>query len=236
LPRRGGRQGIVLRRFSVGTAALGLICSGCPVAGPASSHSVLQFNQVSFLGPDKTLTVDHLARGFLVSGEPQVRGFGYYVYLLFQPEASPDQRLVAADAFLAYPGVTYQELHEKVERERLALLGVPVLHPRVPLRAPDLVADYDSRTASIIASRVEGVHRAVPAVALVAYPEPIERGTQLDAGNLLVTDACGDPQQVRIKFSRLRQALVTGERDGPVLQFAEVLGRFFLTGSTVSCQ
>ncbi|HEY4646216.1 MAG TPA: hypothetical protein VIH25_08045, partial [Steroidobacteraceae bacterium] len=41
--------------------------------------------------------------GILVAGQRDVPGFGYYVYLLFQADASREQKVLAAGALLEQP-------------------------------------------------------------------------------------------------------------------------------------
>jgi len=223
------------RRFGSSLLALSLISGGC--AGANSPHIGLSIIQVEESHLGNIRKVDYLARGFLVSGQRDIAGFGYYVYLLFRPEATENQKLIAAQEFLKqYDLAGYRRLDHTIDFKSLALLVAPIVRPVLPLGERELVGNYDGARAAVISHEVERVHPGVPAVALVAYPEPIERGMRLDKGPLLVTDACGSVRDVRTKFARLHSVLVTGKRDGVVLQFASLLGTLFTTFSTVPCQ
>ncbi len=219
-----------LRRCSL--LALALCCLGCP-ATTTRQLSIIEINYVPHLGG--TGSVDHLGRCFLVAGQSDIRGYGHYIYLVFREGAPYPQRLLAAEAFLARPeAASYRKALPNTPKERFALIVAPVQNPREPATAEALVADYDTTRAAVIVDDLARLGKAVPSVALVAYPEPIEHGMRIDANRLLVSDACGDARQVHIKFRRLRDALVLDEREGAVLRLAAVVGRLLTTGSTLS--
>jgi hypothetical protein len=205
-------------------------CSGCPTTLPPRGTSIVEFNRPAYLGPETK--VDYLARGFWVSGQKDLGGFGHYVYLLFQPEATREQKLTAAEAFLGYE--EYKRFEDQIDRKKLALLVAPINHPESPARAEQLVDDYDKLTAAVVTHEVERVRPRIPPVALVAYPVPIELGTKIEEADLLVTDACGDPRYVLLKFRRMHEALVTGNTPGAVMRLAAALGRV-LTPASTSC-
>jgi hypothetical protein len=214
--------------------ALCLASASCATSTP-KQVSAIQINQSSYLG--ETNGIDYLARAFLVSGQNDVQGFGFYVYLVFQPEATREQRLRAAKAFLARPEEKhFRALRPDDPRRRYALLVAPVQHSGLPTQADQLVADYDSARSAIIARAVERTGKRVPAVALVANPTPIEQDGRLDKAQVSVRDACGDAEDVDAKFIGLREALVTEESEGRVLLFAEIIGRLFIRFSTVPCR
>ena len=197
-----------------------------------------------FLGWDAPTTLGEvkphqlLVRGFLPLGEEHERGFGYYVYLVFQPEASERQKLITAAAFLAHPeAINYQRLSPNAERDDLTLLVTPIKHNYQPQTAEELVRDYDSVWSAVITRQAAKVGLRLPPVALVGHRWPLGTGAGPRREDLLVGDACGDADEVNTKFRQLREGLMSGKvyKEGALVRFATTLGRILTRFTTEPC-
>jgi hypothetical protein len=210
-------------------------CASCAVAQPRSGKSIIEYSHRASLGAGGS--ADHLAREFLVAGEEDREGFGYYVYLLAQPEASRQQLLHSFTAFLAWEKVVnFQSVKPIVAERQLALMVVPVKQAGEPSSAEQLLENYDGVRAAIIARALQrSGGRELPSVALVAYPRPIRGNARLSAEELIVGDACGNEQEVRIKFARLQEALRGQHYEDPVFKFGQLLGQLLTGFSSRSC-
>jgi hypothetical protein len=179
-----------------------------------------------------------LTRGYLVHGDRQEPGFGYYAYLVFQLEASHDQKRFAAEAFLRLNSARqYQTLHENVERSGLALLVAPIMSRRPPADAEELIGDYDGTFASVITAKLASAGYRLPPVALVGHLRPITQATPALHDDFLAGDACGERDEVDTKFQRLREGLLRGnvEREGTFVRFAATVGRVLTRWTTMPC-
>jgi hypothetical protein len=211
-------------------AALG--CTGCP---SAAAPPLIRWEPPTTLGD--TMPERLLARGFVARGDEQPGGFGYYIYLVFQPHASKAQRLLAAEAFMTQPErAGYQTLPARVPRQQLALLLAPIRTRTEPTTARELVAGYDASLAAVITAAVATAGIQLPAVSLVAYPRPLTPGIHPGV-ELLVGDACGASDEVNTRFRQLREGLLVGNvhYDGVVIRWMATLGRFLTRGTTEAC-
>jgi hypothetical protein len=225
------RSGVGLS-LRAGLWAVALGCAGCPSL--TESPLLVRINALPYLGEQR---VDILARGFAGKGRSDPPNFGYYVYLVIAPRATRAQRELAASAFMDHPAAA--DLSGDPKTMALLLAPVQILPSPSPCVGPpqsaaQLLSCYDTARATLITEAVEKVHDRLPAVALVAYPKPIEAGTSVDPKLVFVTDACGSEDDVKAKFDKVRAA-AQGNPDGQLRRFIESLGTLFLTGRTKAC-
>lgn len=216
-------------------AILALSCAGCP--STLQAPLLVHFKSLKYLGEQR---VNILARGFAIQGKDDPAKFGYYVYLVFSPRATSAERQLAAQAFIDHAIADTTTTDENYLKETALLLAPIRIAPSpspcatAPETARQLVACYDNTRASRIVTAVEKVHDRLPAVALVAYPTPIEGGTSVDPARVFVTDACGSESDVRVKFDKI-EAAAEGKPDGQLRRFIESMGTWFLTRRTNAC-
>ena len=225
---------ILKRRFhSAGAALLALlmaaVLSGCTVTSVWVVPSHTRGPATIYLGTA------------LVSDMSEVSDFGYYIYLVIQPTAKPEQRKAAARAFMSW--VRAAELVEQgVNRQEMALLVAPIRASTNPHTADELLASYNAAVAQVVVQKVSAVGLSVPPVALVASRLPILPNTALEKADLHVAPACGNTETVIRIIAELQQQLskkfLAPERTlaSRLRDFFDVVGELVLNGEVQSCK
>jgi hypothetical protein len=193
--------------------------------------------------------IDHLARGFLVTGAYEDDQYGYYAYLLFadQHPLTLPQRRAAAESFLSLFNDVRDVRRLELTPNRLALLLAPV---KTSKDAAALVSHadvdkflgaYDYTYASALHSHLVGPDRRIPRVALVGSTRPLKLSSVVDATTLRVIDLCGDAEGARRKLVAFQDQLLIPETESVSLVLLEKLrtvfeslGEFVLVGKVMA--
>lgn len=209
-----------------------------PLALAASACGIFPTIRAKPPRPDaRDSKIDLLVRGFWTPDRPIDDVYGYHVQLLF---AAPDEqsrphRLAAGRAFLRLFEGTERAEALGVPTERLALLSAPVVDRMVAHElektrdAQRFIEGYDYLQAQLLLDQL-ALGAARPAVSLVGYPRPIERGVELDPKELWVIDLSdATDQSAEDTMLALQDALKRGrhELDDPELAVVRIARSFF---------
>jgi hypothetical protein len=213
-------------------------CGGVPVPpgdGPVAGGALASLDGTR-------ARIDLLARQFLPRAKAAPAGFASYAYLVFgdQAQATGPARKAAGAAFLTlFSDVA--DASKTAAPEHMALLLAPVrdaASARALTSSPNLerfLLAYDHDRAAVLAARFAQAGKRLPAVALVAYPRPLEGTDAVVLKEAWVIDLT-DAGKAEERFLRLREALVVGAKapevaDGKPLAVRIVLAVFDAIGT-----